>query len=165
MQLIQTITLASPAIQIEFTSIPQDATDLLVLFSCRNVNVTNIVQMKINNSSTGVYSYRSLASSGSTPTASTTSNAFEVRWSGTVASNQTSNTFSNNAISFANYRSNKTKSFVIECTAENNAATAFMSFIRGESSTTAAISSIQLYGFGDNFATGTTASLYKITKA
>lgn len=164
MQLIETVTIGSGgASSIEFTSIPQDGTDLLVLLSSRP-SVTNASQMKIAFSGvTGVYTYRYLRGSGSAVISSSTTNDY-YGWAGAINnSSSTSNTFTNFSIYMPNYTSSAYKSYSVDSVSENNATEAWQTISAGIMNSTSAITSILLLNNLGNFVEHSTASLYKVT--
>jgi hypothetical protein len=163
MQLIETKTLGTAAASIEFTSIPQDGTDLFLLISGRgsNAEVTSYVEVSFNGS-TSSFTQRSLGGTGST------ANSFTIpaRFLGeTVGNGATSNTFGNLRVYIPNYSGSTNKSFSTDGVGENNATTAQQNLTAGLWSNTAAITSVTVSALsGANLLTGSTISLYKITK-
>lgn len=164
MSLIETKTLATAAASIEFTSIPQDGTDLVVLVSSRSDGAftSSEIDIAFNGSSsnfTGRYLYGSGSGSGATTTDTTMVGS-------SSAANNTSNTFGNASIYIPNYAGSTNKSISSDTVGESNATTAYMSIHAVLWSQTAAITSLtlRLDGGARNFVTGSTVSLYKITK-
>jgi hypothetical protein len=172
MKLIESKTLATAAASIEFTSIPQDGTDLVILASCRS-SYTSAAMDAIGirfNSSTSGYTGRRLVGTGSSV------------YSDTVAANSasvgfilvslistdaaTSNTFGSTNVYIPNYAGATNKSVSADGSGENNATFAEQAIHAGLWSNTAAITSITLvpYYSTANFVAGSTVSLYKITK-
>ena len=161
MTLIETKTLASAAASIEFTEIPQDGTDLVLLVSMRGSlsNFYSEYRIRFNGSTTG-FSARSLYGNGSTAATGT----FEASAFG-VGATATANTFSNDQIYIPNYTSSNAKSFSSDFAGENNATSAFAGLYANLWTGTAAITSIQITEVNAaNFVSGSTFSLYKITK-
>lgn len=163
MQLIETKTLGTATASIEFTSIPQDGTDLYVLVSSRSDGAftSSEIDIAFNGSSsnfTGLYLYGSGSGTG---TASDTTMV-----GSSSAANNTANTFGNASIYIPNYTSSNNKSISSDTVGESNATTAYMSIHAVLWSQTAAITSLtlRLDGGARNFVTGSTVSLYKITK-
>jgi hypothetical protein len=162
MTLIESKTLGTAQASIEFTSIPQDGTDLLLLVSARkNQSAGNAyVGINLNGSSTG-FSHRALFGDGSTPSYFTNSPAtFLGEANFTTA---TANTFASLAAYFPNYSGSTNKSYSVESVTETNATTSYQNINAGLWSNTAAITTLTLTGLG-NFEIGSSASLYKITK-
>lgn len=171
MKLISTITVGGGgAANIEFTSIPQTYTDLLVLLSIRgsgnNYNRDDIALI-LNGSTANQYLGRMLyAAEGGTGSTSATS--------GTVLDNMmrmpsdlaTANTFGSTSIYISNYAGSTYKSINMDSVIENNSTSAyFLNVSAGLWSNTAAITSIKLSGVGDGtLIQYSTASLYGITK-
>ena len=167
MELIQTQTLGTAAASIEFTSIPQDGTDLMLLLSHRSSGSSDGLQLVLRfNGLTSGYSRRILYGDGSgVSSASGSSEAF-ARFSFVQFSGSTSNTFGNAAVYIPNYTSSEAKTFSSDTVTETNGATINAQAIyAGLSSGTAAITSLSFFEQNSvNFAVNTLASLYKITK-
>lgn len=160
MKLIETKTLGSSQSAIEFTSIPQDGTDLIVMFAGRGAAGGNAdgLTIRFNSTSTG-YSSRRLYVFNSSVATDTNAAQFVVNSSGS-----TSNSFSTVGIHIPNYTSNNFKLFSIEGGAETNASNSFVGFGSVLWSNTAPITSILLQTEStSNLLAGSTASLYKIT--
>jgi hypothetical protein len=161
MQLIETVTLASAASSIEFTSIPQDGVDLLLVCSLRGSNTNLTARLTLNNTTTLNYPFRQLSGNG-TASSSATDNFSEF----TIvqnASNSTGSTFTNNQIIICNYTSSSNKSVSLDMVSENNATFAQQRLIAGSYTLTSAVTSLQLITFSGDFVVDSTASLYKIT--
>jgi hypothetical protein len=161
-QLIETVTLASAAASIEFTSIPQDGVDLLCVASLRSDATgfdQEILKIEMNGLTTGNSSIL-LFGDGSFPYS-----ASRTRIDAYInGANSTANTFGNTSIYISNYTSSAAKSFSIDSVQENNAALSYQGITAGLQTSTAAITSLKLdQAFGPNFVTDSTASLYKIT--
>lgn len=166
-QLIETKTLGTAAASIEFTSIPQDATDLLFLVSGRTTIADNIGYSTFYvNNNTSNWTVRFLQGNTNAVTTGTTTSVPDFFMSG---GNTTANTFGMGQIYIPNYTGSTNKSFSIEFFSENNASVAAFAamqrIVAALWSNTAAITSAQFVAnAGSNFAVGTTISLYKITK-
>ena len=140
--LIATTTVGSGgAATIEFASIPQTYTDLLVVASARTSRATvvpDILQIRFNGLTTNV-SYRHLYGSGSGVASenSTFGNAGNATASGATAS-----VFSSHSIYIPNYTGSTNKSFSVDSVTENNATESYQELIAGLWSNTAAITSL-----------------------
>lgn len=163
MTLIETKTLVSAAASIEFTSIPQTFTDLVVLLSCRTdrADILDGINGNINGSSAN-FTTRNLIGDGSTASSNTTS-------VGTLGlatgSTSTANTFGNTAVYIPNYTAATNKSISADQVMENNATSSFQILRAILWSNTAAITSITFVPqVGTNLVAGSTISLYGITK-
>jgi hypothetical protein len=165
MTLIETKTLGTAAASIEFTSIPQDGTDLVVLQSCRFAGAVNDISLRLNNSTSG-YSMRILFGDGSGTGSANNSSGFLV-WSGQATrSTFTANTFANSMVYIPNYSGSTQKSISVDGVTENNATLSIQSISAGLWTDTAAITSVSFSAGsgGENLDAGSTISLYKITK-
>jgi hypothetical protein len=162
MTLVSTVTVGSGgAASIDFNSIPQTGTDLVVVISSRltDATVASDLFFYINNSNTGAV--RWLQGTGSATRSNNYTNTLNV-WAGTNGSSSTSNTFSSATYYFPNYTSTTNKSFSIDNVTENNAAEAYQSIVAGSFATSSPITSLK---FNDGtYAQHSTASLYLITK-
>jgi hypothetical protein len=160
MQLIETKTLGTAAASIEFTSIPQTFTDLVVVASARSSGTENFYFLGFNSLTTN-FSYRFLQGNGSTASSgSDTTRPFLSMCPSTF----TANTFSNNTIYIPNYAGATNKSISIDMTTENNATESRATIEAGLWSNTSAITSIQFTNPSGDFVIGTTMSLYGILK-
>lgn len=162
MKLIETKTLTVAAATIEFTSIPQTFTDLIVLSSLRSsrAEFVEIVKLEFNTVTTG-YTYRELVSSGAT--ASSSSGAY-TRFALIPGTSNTANTFSNDISYIPNYTSSVAKNFSTDSVDENNGTTAYLNIVANAWTGTAAITSFKLSNFfSSNFIAGSTISLYGVT--
>ena len=160
---IATVTVGSGgAANIEFTSIPQTYTDLVILLSSRTDQAANNDDrsMRFNGSSSG-YSNRTVYGTGSSALSGAPYS--DRAYIGSInAGTSTSNTFSNTQIYIPNYTSSNYKSVSSETVQENNATQAFAVCIASLWSNTSAITSIILsYGTG-NWVQYSTATLYGI---
>jgi len=148
------------AASIEFTSIPADYTDLMLVYSLRNTTTTNYQTMSFNGS-TSNFTHRELQGEGS-GTPSSASRTDSVMRLSVARSDFTSNTFSSTRIYIPNYRSSANKSFSLDAVTENNATLSYQAIIAGLWSQTSAITSITLTSPA-NFVEHSSASLFGIT--
>jgi hypothetical protein len=147
------------AASIEFTSIPQTYTDLLIKFMARNESTGPELAVISFNSSTANFSSLYLEGNGASVTAGT-----YARFIGTeVPSSATANTFSSHEIYIPNYTNSTNKVYTAFAASENNGTTAYTNLIAGLRSNTAAITSIKL-SLTDNtdLAQYSSATLYGI---
>jgi hypothetical protein len=158
MSLVSTVSVGSGgASSIEFTSIPQDGTDLLVLISARNSANTNTATMSFNTG--GSYTSMRLFGTGS----SASSNTPRVDFNSNPSA-YTSNTFASSGIYIPNYTSSNSKNYSSDSASENNNTATSLQIYAGSWSETSAITMITLTaGSGGTFDQHTVASLYKIT--
>lgn len=156
---IQTITVGSGgSATIDFTSIPQTYTDLMVLFSTRSTDLQGL-NIKFNNTST-TYTTIHMSGDGSS---STTNNNYVAGW--TVYSGATSNVFGNNMYYIPNYTGSNQKVYSVESVSENNSATTGITMMMtgAKWNGTSAINQITFNILSSgNFAQYSKASLYGI---
>ena len=143
---------------LNFTSIPQTYTDLLLVYSLRGSSAAanQEFSMFLNNNGSG-YSFRSLTGTGTAAVSNSGSSTANVM--GTAAT-ATSSTFSNGQVYFPNYTGSTNKSYSIDQVTENNATTAYTDLRAGLWSNTAAITEISMQG--STIQQYSTATLYGI---
>jgi hypothetical protein len=151
---------------IEFNSIPQTFTDLIIYFSGRCQNAVTDLGMRYNGSDSG-YTMRLLYGDGTNFGSGPNTSAYLV-WAGqSNSSGYTSNTFSNSRIYISNYTSNEHKLSSHDAVTENNATAATQVIAAGIWANNAPITSILLTlapSLGGNFVQYSSATLYGITK-
>ncbi len=168
---IADVTVATPQANIEFTSIPQGYTDLVIVLSARGDRASSEVdqlQLTFNGSTSG-YSYRTLYGLGAGGSGSGNASAQGSIPNIWINGNQsTSNTFGNASIYIPNYTSSNNKSISFDIVTEGNvsgstAYTIFTGFQAGLWSNTSAITSVKLAEYiGTNLITNSTFTLYGI---
>ena len=161
--LIETKVLGTAQASIEFTSIPQDGTDLVLLFSGRRSVDSVELRLQINGDTGSNYTTRRLYGNGATPFSDSSSTTY-LPFYGVNNSGATANVFSNTSIYILNYSGSTTKSLSIDSTTESNATESYQMITAGLWNSTAAITSLLLISSSGNFEIGSIASLYKITK-
>jgi len=161
MQLIESKTLGTAAASIEFTSIPQDGTDLVLFISGRTARSNEVdgVLLAFNGSGAS-FTARRLFGNGSSATSDTVNG--HPFFTGATS---TSNTFGNSTIYIPNYTGSTNKSFSADGVSENNATLSYQGISAGLWSNTAAITQITVSSeASSNLQAGSTISLYKVTK-
>jgi hypothetical protein len=168
MKLIESKTLGTAQAAIEFTSIPQDGTDLMILYSTRSaVDNPFITWTGFNVRANGIdsgYSGRMLEGNGASSYSQTNGTTTQWEYAASPDSATTANTFSNGFIYIPNYSGSTVKSYSMDRVTENNATQAAQLIYAGLLSNTAPITSLTFTGGEGNFAAGSIISLYKITK-
>jgi len=160
MKLIESKTLGSTQNAIEFTSIPQDATDLVILCSVRTTNTGPTGVYISFNGSTSSFSSRYLDGNGSSVSRGTLA-----RYAGNATdAAHTANVFSNIMTYIPNYTGGANKSYSTDSVTENNGTGAYQDLVAGLWSNTAAITSLAIASSPGDLVAGSTISLYKITK-
>lgn len=145
---------------IVFSSIPQTFTDLLCVTSLRynDNSVNGSAFIKLNGVTTN-FSRRNLQGSGSSTTSGNASDSFIGNANGTTS---TANTFGSLSLYIPNYRTSSNKSYSTDSVGENNATTIYQDLVAGLWSNSAAITSLEIYGFS-NILQYSSATLYGIT--
>jgi hypothetical protein len=164
MTLITTQTLEQDTAVLDLISIPQNFTDLIFLISARisSSSTTPLMFMRINDLGFVNRSGVRLQGNGSTVT---TQLVPDNRIANVTGALVTSNTFNNAVVHFPNYSGNSAKTFSCDSVTENNATEAAQSFVAGSWNDTAAINRITFnLPVAVNFVTGTTVSVYGVTK-
>jgi len=166
LSLVSTVTVGSGgAASIEFTGIPQTATDLYLVISGRSAYASGssaALQISVNASATG-YVNKILAGTGSAVLSSSGSTAYVSGYLDMPAATSTANTFGNTALTIPNYTSSVAKTFSLDTVGENNAAAAVQVITAGSWSGTAAITSVKA-AVANGFVEYSTASLYTVQK-
>jgi hypothetical protein len=165
--LISSATIGSGgAANIDFTSIPQTYTDLLIKTSVRgSAAATNSpVNLNFNNSSAN-RSMRYLY--GNPPGGNAISGSSTTTYDGgiTPAATVTASTFNIGEIYIANYRTSINKPLSVFSTTEDNSSSAFIFSVTALWSNSAAITSIKLIPGSGTFDQYSTAYLYGISNA
>jgi hypothetical protein len=161
-ELIASSTVGSGgAASIDFTSIPNTYTDLVLKISGRQ-GAENAFDITFNGATTS-YAVKRLQGDGSSATsndaAGTTS---AIRVIGIASSGSTANTFGNSEIYIPNYAGSTNKSVSIDGVNEDNATAAYMNLAAGIRSNTAAINQITITPRAGNIAQYSTAYLYGV---
>jgi hypothetical protein len=161
---ISTVVVGSGgAASIEFTSIPQTYTDLVVKISARtnHSGVADFTKIRFNGVTTSYSSRAVYGVSGSANSATFTE--ILAACDGNTA---TSSTFGNTDCYIPNYAGSANKSVSVDSVGESNGTTDVYAFLNaGLFSNTAAITSIELSAFnGTGFVQYSTATLYGIRK-
>lgn len=162
MTLVSTVTVGSGgAADIQFLSIPQTGTDLILQFSGREPLGTTIEPLEFNGVSTG-YTVRWLTGNGSSASSGNDASSGY----GVIVNppGYTASTFSNTTVYIPNYSGATTKSWSMDGVNENNATTANQYILAGRWNNTAAITSLKIGGGGLTLSEYTVASLYIVTK-
>ena len=151
----------SGAAFIDFNNIPQNYTDLVLLYSARAAEPTGTfyeISVTLNGSTSGFTAKQIYGDGGTAASSSPTT-----RQAGLIGNvTTTSNTFNNNQIYFPNYTSSTNKSYSVDSVTENNATTAYANMVAGLWSNTTAINSIKIAVTSNNFVQHSTATLYGI---
>ena len=157
--LIETVTVGSGGTSsIDFSSIPQTYTDLMLVTSVRSTSTGLALIIQYNGVTTG-YTGRYLEGSG----ASASSGTLSLNQAGnSISSGYTASVFANNSLYIPNYTGSTFKSSSSDGVTENNATTSYLDFYANLWSNTAAITSIALTVSVGNFAEHSSASLYGI---
>jgi hypothetical protein len=162
MELIETKTLTTTEASLGFTSIPQDFDDLLILIAARNNRASALAdggRLTLNDS-TSDFTDRTLRGTGSAA-----SSLASARFIGEIPSTDaTANTFSNIALYIPNYTLAINKSFSVDAVMENNATSSNLTISSGLWANTAAITSFAISCNNGSLISGTTISVYGITK-
>lgn len=160
MELIETIEVgAGGAASIEFTSIPQDGMDLLLVGNARNTTAAEVsaVILRYNGITTSTYSYRALIGTGSSASSQSQTLSY---WNPFMNGNTaTANTFGSFELRIPNYTAAAAKTATIDSVTENNAATVDNRIVAVAESSTSPVTSITI---GNNLLEYSTFSLYKI---
>ena len=165
--LISSVTVGSGgAASIEFTSIPNTYTDLLIKVSMRCAGSQQWSKLEFNGTSyTTNWTMRYIQGNGASASSGNQADSYySVMMPG---SSQTANTFGNAEIYIPNYAGSTNKSVSIDHLTEDNATTAYANLTALLWSNSAAITSVKLSesSGSSNYAQYSTAYLYGISNA
>ena len=166
MTLIETKTVGAGVSNIEFVSIPQTFTDLLILASIRTSRAALDDEIGFRyNGDTGT-NYQFLRLQGLGSGGYSDSNTISSGFFGAVSGNSSSsNSFGNLSFYLPNYTSSSQKNSSIDAVVADNSTSGYTQIMSTRYTQTTAISSINIYSLNSaSFATGTTISLYGITR-
>jgi len=152
------------ASSMEFTSIPNTYTDLVIKHSTRYTsNGDASTYIRFNGDNGNNYARRTLFGEGSGSAGSGQGSSLTLGLAGAVGlSTFTANSFSSNDVYIPNYAGNAQKSWQVDGASESNDATAYIIYSANTWSNTSAITSISLFPSGGTFVENTTAYLYGI---
>lgn len=163
---IASTTVETPQANVDFTSIPQGYTDLLVVLSGRSDGAAYNNLLRFNNDSGSNYTWRNLyAFSGSVYSDAGTASPENtyIRFGFTNASTMTTSAFGSAQAYIPNYASSLYKSVGTDGTQESNATTGVdIGFTAGLWSSTSAINRVTITPQAGQFVAGTTATLYGV---
>jgi hypothetical protein len=165
--LISSVTVGATAVaSVEFTSIPQTYTDLVVVLSGRSDTIRasdgGYAMISFNGSTANLSSLYLYNYNGSLFTG--TGGSSILGWN--VPSDYTSNTFSNNSWYIPNYTSSNYKSLSVDSVTENASTNILSTLTAGLWSSTSAITSVKISNeAAAKFVQYTTAYLYGISNA
>lgn len=166
-QLIETVTVGSGGVaSIQFTGIPQDGVDLVLVVSGRAswasaINGSLAFNFNSNSSGYGAKAFGGYNGSLFQQNDTAFSN---IRLLYSIPGGAaTPNTFGSASLYVSNYRGAVAKLVSLDAAMENNAGTSGLGLVAGIWNNTAAITSIRISHDQDLFVQNSTASLYKIT--
>lgn len=161
-KLIASNTVGSGGVaQVDFTSIPQTYTDLLIKTST-NVTSENVLRIRFNSTSSSDYTQKVLRGTGSV-VASFSNAGWDTLTQFTPSyNNQGTNIFSNNEYYIPNYTGSTTKTLSGDSVTEANATAALAVLYAGELNNTSAVTSINLICQSGNFNQYSSFYLYGI---
>jgi len=166
MEAIYTQVLSSSTSTVNFNNIPQTNTDLMIIAStrCDYAAIRISGAIRFNADASSLYSDTIFAGDGSTPSSgrSQTNFSYLLETTGTSA---TANIFGSNTIYIPNYTSSMFKQYSSDCVSEHNGTNVNQTMYAGLYRSNAPITSITLFpGGGANFVTGSTFTLYGISR-
>lgn len=162
--LIQTIPVTSSVASVTFSAIPQIYTDLVLKVfgrTDRASGVSDSIYLQLNNS-TSTYSGRYVYTDGSSVGSQAYSSTFGIS---ATSAGATSNAFSNGEIYISNYTASQSKAYIDNAVTENNATQSYIVDGTGLWATSSAITSIVVVGGNGNIVSGSSFSLYGISKS
>jgi hypothetical protein len=158
--LVSTVTVGSGgAASIEFTGIAGTGKDLFILVSGRTVDASSLV-LRFNSDTANNYDSRTLRGDGSGADSNSNIGIDRITLIPISTAGDTANTFSNVAMTIANYTSSANKSISIDGVRENNATFGRQVILAGRYINSSAITTVTLTA---DFVQHSTASLYLIS--
>ena len=165
---IASTTVETPQASIDFTSIPQGYTDLMLVASSRSTRASqeDPTYIRFNGNSSSIYSDKYLYGNGSAAYSGGPTGPTLIQYFAQPAASATANTFGSITIYIPNYTSSNYKSVSADALFENNSTTTDYTRAQlsaGLFSSTSPITSIT-YGTyaGPAFATNSTFTLYGV---
>lgn len=153
--------------EFNFTNIPQNGTDLILLTSLRATNTVSQwqnVRITFNDSSTG-YNYRLLYGNDSGVFTDSQSSQPHFRFHYSTYALATAGVFASGQIHVQNYTSSNAKSIAYESATEHNGSAAIQGMSGGFWTGTSPVTSIKIVpDFAGNFVAGSSVSLYKLNR-
>lgn len=150
---------------IDFTSIPNTYTDILIKYSLRSDQGVdyNYAYLTLNGVTSSSYTSRYLFADSNTA-GSGSSSTTDMRGNITVGANSTGSTFSNGELYIPNYTSSNNKSVSMDAVSEKNGSTNVGLYLSaGLFTTSSAVSSVSIFpGSTFKFVQYSTATLYGI---
>lgn len=168
MTLASSITVGSGgATQIEFTNIPQDGKDLLLLISARSGVASGadgvLASIKYNNSSDSTYTTLRVFGLGTDASSTVTTNGTSTSFYRMTTPDQAASVFAVGRVYVANYAGSANKLSFSEAGFNNSNTAIDARFTFFRRANTAAITSIQITNLDNSFVQHTIASLYTVS--
>jgi len=159
MTLIQTVTVGSGgAASIEFTGIPQDRKDLVVLYSMRRSS--GGARLQFNDDTGNIYDVLYFFGSGSSVITNSFTTGYIGLNDGSNSTSTTANTFASGLVYIANYTSSADKTISSEVVTENNATQAYANLAANRYNSSSAITKVKWTLSANEFSS---ISLYSIS--
>jgi hypothetical protein len=159
---IATTTLGSASATIDFTSIASTWTDIKLVLVCTSITGNGYIKMRFNNDSSTLYSYTSLYGNGSAAASGTNTGENGIDLT-RYTENKTTTPTMRTADIFS-YAGSTFKTVLAQEISDLNGSGSIFNSVNLYRSTSA-INQITLTATGNNFATGTIATIYGILKA
>lgn len=160
-----TVTTTEGQSSVTFSNIPQNYTDLKVVFSTRgnqSGDTTSNMWLTFNGSSALEYSAKILYGTGSATAATSESSQAKTTFLYLNGPSSTSSTFASGEVYIPRYSGNLRKAYSIDCVTENNATSAIATLTAGLWSNPSPITSLSLQPYSSTFAANSTFTLYGI---
>ena len=151
--------------EIEFTDIPQNYDDLVLVASLRTTvaSTIDVGILRFNGDSSSNYSYRSIWATGTSVASYNTNVPENIAIQYVNGANSTANTFSNFKIYITNYKKDAPKLTSYESVQEDNGSTAYSVLMANKWDNTSPITSISIsLGGSSLFVENSSATLYAI---
>ena len=166
LQSIYTQTASGSAASITFNNIPQTFTDIKLVISGRGeqAQVYQQTYFRLNGDSGTNYSATSIQGTGSSVASYRESSQTRGSLGLLNGATATASVFGSVELYLPNYTNSNFKSYIVDIVTENSATLAYQQLDCGLWRNTSAVTSLQVNTFGANLTSGSTFTLYGITK-
>lgn len=160
----QTEVETATATDIEFTSIPADYDELILILSARSnkSSTTDNIALTFNGSSAAYYGLILYQENSGTPASATVNNASSLTTLYATGDTAAANCFSTTTVHISGYTSTAAKAFTFESSTTNNSGSVLQAFGNGVWNNSSTISSLKLDPVTGDFMQFSKATLYGV---
>lgn len=160
----QTEVETATATDIEFTSIPADYDELILVLSARSTksSTTDNIALTFNSSAAAYYGLILYQENSGTPASASASNVSSYNFLYATGDTAAANCFSTTTVHISGYTTTAAKPFTIESATTNNSGSVLQAFGNGVWNNSSTISSLKLDPTTGDFKQYTKATLYGV---